>query len=181
MILPDHQLIQWAANGGIEPFNPAFINPASVDLRLGFMWRDMTKPDKVITDNYIWLTPSIVEYYKRRIFTPRDTTIYKSVLAITYEWVRIRDDQAAEIKLKTTPSRKGLGHPIADWVDPGYEGKLTLMLHAFQTIKLEYLEPIVQIVVHSMHVPCITPYGKTGHYQGQMVPTLPWDTKKERR
>ena len=33
--LIDRQIRSWGQSGGIEPFNPALINPASVNIRIG--------------------------------------------------------------------------------------------------------------------------------------------------
>jgi deoxycytidine triphosphate deaminase len=98
-----------------------------------------------------------------------------ALLAITHERIIMPASLAGEIKLKTTPTRKGLGHPIADWVDPGYEGHLTLMLHAVKEIKLFHGQEICQLVLWPVDGNVVKPYGKTGHYMNQVHPTLAWD------
>ena len=33
--LIDRQITSWAQHGGLEPFDPALVNPASINLRVG--------------------------------------------------------------------------------------------------------------------------------------------------
>jgi dCTP deaminase len=179
MVLPDFKLRIWAKNGGITPFDESLINPASIDLRLGRLWLDIERPDVVIEADSIILYPksASVDCYNKlasALNLPRKPT---AILATTYERVRIPPTHTGSIKLKTTPSRKGLGHPIADWVDPGFEGELTLMLHAHKPIELHYKMRAVQIVIFYMGASAKRPYAITGHYQGQTGPTVAWDNR----
>ena len=176
MILQDFRLTEWAKAGGVKPFDPRCINPASIDLRLGHLWVDIERPDTVIDALRIVLYPRsvMVDVYNKLadlLHLPRKST---AILATTRERIFIPYDMAGSIKLKTTPSRRGLGHPIADWIDPGFEGELTLMLHAHKPIELSFEQRIVQIVIFQMSAPVSIPYGKVGHYQYQTGPTRPW-------
>jgi deoxycytidine triphosphate deaminase len=175
MILKDVDLLPWAERN-IHPFDKSCINPASIDLRLDDAWRDIDEPDKIVNSTYIDIYPRTlrVDIYNRLAKWrkwPRKPT---AILASTLETVIIHPDKAASIKLKTTPTREGLGHPIADWVDPGFVGQLTLMLYANKAIRLEKGSRIVQLVVFQLDGPVGKDYGETGHYFGQWGPTPSW-------
>lgn len=177
MILQDFRLIEWAKAGNVHPYDPTCINPASIDLRLGWKWRDIERPDQILYQNHVIIYPRtiITDMYNALadiLDKPRMSTC---ILATTFEWVYVHEDQAGSIKLKTTPSRKGLGHPIADWVDPGFKGQLTLMLHAHKKMVLHSHERIVQLVIFQLNAPVAKPYEITGHYFNQSGPTLAWD------
>ena len=152
------------------------INPASIDLRLSNQWRDLEAPDVVRISNYITLYPrtlrvEIHNWLAKLFKLERKPT---AILASTLESIIIEPDQAASIKLKTTPTREGLGHPIADWVDPGFMGQLTLMLYANKEITLRTGSRLVQMVIFKLDGPVANPYGILGHYQDQRGPTPSW-------
>lgn len=180
MVLPDHKIIDWASEGGIRPFCVDNVNPASIDLRLGRYWRDFDYQSNLIESDTFTLYPktTMVDFWNmladswigRVLRLERKPTM---VLAITEEWINVYNGLAAMIKLKTTPAREGLAHPLADWVDPGYSGKLTLMLTAHKRMTLEAGRPIIQLVIEEMEQ-CNIPYHVRGHYNNTSVPTGSW-------
>lgn len=182
-MLPDWEIITC---GHIDPFEKGKVNPASYDLTLSNEWIDMED-----SKHAVFVSDSIT-LYPRSISTEFINFLCKfkllvklfklkkrmtMVLASTMEVVSIPDDYAAMVKLKTTPCREGLGHPIADWVDPGFSGKLTLMLHAFKPIKLYSGGCICQIVICKLNSKCLVSYNKVGHYNGQVGPTPSWKSR----
>ena len=175
MILRDIELLPWARRN-VHPFDENCINPASIDLRLDSKWRDIDEPNIVRSSPYISIFPrtlrvEIHNYLAKWLRHRRKPT---AILATTLETVIIGPDKAASIKLKTTPTREGLGHPIADWVDPGFVGQLTLMLYANKAVNLQVGSKIIQMVVFQLDGPVGRDYGVTGHYQGQRGPTPSW-------
>lgn len=168
MILVDWEIIELGKSGVITPFYEDQVNPGSLDLRIGEDWIDMLL-DVAFKGN-VMLVPSGMEM---KDDIPHDVYPTTAVLGTTLETLRLPDNIAAEVKLKTTPTRLGLGHPIADWVDPGFHGQLTLMLHAFKPIILMPGQRIVQLVFHRLHTPD-NPYHKVGHYVNQKGPTRAW-------
>lgn len=176
MILQDTLLRDWALSGGVVPYDPDCVNPASIDLKLGCDFIDLyTKED--IRSSELLLEPRSLTSDVAK-FLGMD--IHTLVLATTLETIHIPDCCAAMLKLKTTPTREGLGHPIADWVDPGFTGQLTLMLHAFKPYMLRAGERIVQLVVVRLEGDCDISYSKIGHYNGQTGPTMSWRISNER-
>ena len=179
----DTQIFEWADAGGISPFQHDNINPASIDLRLGAQWVDFEYPAKLIFATHMILYPRTlrVELHNTLCRWLPDGYAWRrptALLAITWESVCMPDNVAGEVKLKTTPTRKGLGHPIADWVDPGYCGHLTLMLHAVKQIELRWQDKVCQLVMWPMDKAAAKPYRDTGHYMNQQWPTLAWDEEK---
>lgn len=177
-ILVDSDLRHWGYNGGIDPFEPEHINPASIDICLGGSWIDIEQPNVTRYEPLI-LYPRCLQVDLWNIFAARFGwgRAPTAVLATTIERMTIRSDEAASVKLKTTPSREGLGHPIADWIDPGFCGQLTLMLHAHKKIELDAGRRVAQLVVYKLDKHCDMPYNLTGHYHGQTGPTRSWRDK----
>ncbi len=176
MPLPDHRIIEWAKAGGIRPFVEKHVNPASLDLCVGKLWRDLERPDAVIYADEITIYPRTIstELYNfiAKIFGMKRRLT--AVMAITEEWLIIPSNVAAMLKLKSTPIREGLGYPIADWIDPGYSGRLTMLLTANRKITIHAGQRLVQIVLERMAESCETPYYLKGHYNNQLIPTLAW-------
>ncbi len=180
MIYRDIELRKWIKTN-ISPIDSACINPASIDLRLDRWWRDLEEPDVVRTSDYITLYPrtlrvEIHNWFAKLLKIDRKPT---AILASTLERVVIEPYEAASIKLKSTPTREGLGHPIADWVDPGFIGQLTLMLYANKEITLRAGSRIVQMVIFKLDGSVANPYGTQGHYQNQFGPTPSWRANNE--
>lgn len=175
MIYRDIELREWVKTN-IAPIDEMCINPASIDLKLDNQWRDVEEPDIVRVSNYITLYPrtlrvEIHNWFAKLLKLERKPT---AILASTLESIIIEPDEAASIKLKTTPTREGLGHPIADWIDPGFTGQITLMLYANKEIELRPGGRLVQMVIFKLEGPVAHPYGLKGHYQGQKGPTPSW-------
>ncbi len=98
------------------------------------------------------------------------------VLGSTLEFFRLSNDIAARIEGKSSLGRLGLLiHSTAGYVDPGWEGNLTLELSNVSPIPitLYHRMKIGQISFMKMTTPVEKPYGSKGlgsHYQGQKVP-----------
>lgn len=149
MILPDWALKQWAKSGGVEPYDPACINPASIDLKLGYEFIDLK-------DGRLFRSV-------RPIIYPGD-----AYLATTLEYIRMPIHCTGVVYLKSSLARQGLDHALAGFVDPGFEGNLTLELHAHRRVKLRAEQRIIQLVLQECYEPD-KPYA--GRYQGQKGPT----------
>jgi dCTP deaminase len=76
---------------------------------------------------------------------------------------------AGAVYLKSSMARLGLDHALAGWVDPGFEGNLTLELHAHREITLHAGQRVVQIVLFDIDQTALRPY--SGKYKGQVGPT----------
>lgn len=182
MILTDRQIKIWAENGNIVPYFRQHVNPASIDICVGDSWIDVEYPadgSQIPGTLYKpnWMYGAFYNAF-RKIFPVIGAAIIhrpSAVLAVTLEWIRIPDDMAASVKLKTTPTRKGLGHPVADWIDPGFQGRLTLMLNAIHDINLKKGQRIAQLVLYKLSESVEISYQSTGHYNFRDGPMVAWD------
>lgn len=126
----------------------ALINPASIDIRIG---SDLKYEDDTIFN--LKLAPYRLE--------PKEF-----VLVSTYEYIMVPLDCAVELKLKSTRARQGFDHSLAFWIDPGWQGILTMEIHnsnRLKALELVYGMRFAQIIVHKLDRPVLQPY--TGRYQ----------------
>jgi len=151
MILPYQRIRAWAELGGIDPFDPTLVNPASIDLRIGSRVVALDMPGGELDCYTIDLWPG------------------KPILATTVEFVRLPDDVAGAVYLKSSWARRGLDHALAGWVDPGFCGQLTLELHAHRPLTISPGSPVVQLVLMRLGEATEKPY--QGRYQNQTGPT----------
>lgn len=176
----DRQIIDWAVPGGIDPTNLDYINPASVDLTLSDSWKDF-HTGRSFRAHHVDLHPRSlrVEVHNMMFKWWPERCYITTLMAVTYEYISIPADVSAEVKLKTTPTRKGLGQVIGDWVDPGYRGHLTLIMYAHKRVRLSFGQRIVQMVLWPMTEKSQYPYNIVGHYMNQKEPTGAWDDNHE--
>lgn len=96
-------------------------------------------------------------------------------LASTRETVRIPNDLSAEVKGRSSVGRAGFHIHTAGWVDPGFEGQITLELvnHAPAPVKLHKDMRICQIVFDTLDSSVVSGYGDKpdAKYQNQSGPT----------
>lgn len=154
MILPDFELMKWGLQGGLDPCTLSNFNPASVDLALGESYIDLGNGKEYTFSEIgkLFLKPG------------------QAVLATTAEYIKLPPNLAASVYLKSSLARQGLDHALAGWVDPGFEGQLTLELHSHRPIELASGQRIVQLVLYSMQAEPQVIYN--GRYQGQRGPTI---------
>lgn len=178
MILSD-RTIREAIDAGrivIDPFDPAKVQPSSVDLTLDHRFRvfrnhtravidvkqdmgDLTEPVEIDPDGVFLLHPG------------------EFVLGSTAERIALPDDLVGRIEGKSSLGRLGLLiHTTAGFVDAGFEGYLTLELSNVATLPIT-LYPgmkIGQISFLQMTTPADVPYGSGqlgSKYAGQVGPT----------
>lgn len=160
----------------IEPYDPADLQPSSVDLHLDRsfrVFRNNRYPYIDVRAQQPDLTELLrVEDEEAFILHPGEF-----VLGQTLEWVELPDDLAARLDGKSSLGRLGLLiHSTAGYVDPGWKGNLTLELSnvANLPIALYYGMKIGQISFFRMSSAVERPYGSAGlgsKYQGQLEPT----------
>lgn len=160
----------------IDPWDPAMVQPASVDLRLGDSFRvfhnyrvtaiDLRNPPDNLTEEVV------VSDGEPFVIHPGDFCLGR-----TLEWVRIPNDIVARIEGKSSLGRLGLiVHATAGFCDPGFEGTLTLELNNLTRVPIKLYPnlPIAQLSFMTLDRPAQMPYGSPGlgsHYQGQRAAT----------
>jgi dCTP deaminase len=152
MILPDFKLREWAFRGGITPFDEECINPASIDLCVSttLVTPLISGPVEKIGDT-ICIMPG------------------SPFLFCTIEYIRMPNDCAGVVYLKSSLARQGLDHALAGFVDPGFCGQLTLELHAHCPIVLTHGQRVIQLVLNRLEDRPENVYA--GKYQDQRGPT----------
>jgi dCTP deaminase len=173
-----------------DPYEPAMVQPSSVDVRVDNKFRvfhnarypfiDVRRPMDDLTE--------LVEVAGDEPFILHPGEF---VLGQTLERVRLPDDLVARLEGKSSLGRLGLLiHSTAGFVDAGFEGNLTLELSNVANLPITIYQgmPIGQISFMRMDGPVESPYGsrETGSkYQGQAEPTpsrfyLNFDAERER-
>ena len=161
---------------GLEPLDMALIQPSSMDVRLDRFFR--------LFDNhkYPFIDPReqqddltrFVEVDKDEAFILHPGEF---VLGSTFEFVSLPNDIAARLEGKSSLGRLGLlTHSTAGFVDPGFQGHVTLELSNTATlpIKLWPGMKIGQLCFFQLSSESENPYGSSQYgsrYQGQRGPT----------
>ena len=178
MVLSDRTIKEEIANGGIviDPLGDGCIQPASVDLRLGsqmLVFRNSRRPYIDVGEDMTDLT----EMIETRRDAPFILHPGQFVLGSTLERIEIPSHLVARLEGKSSLGRVGLLiHSTAGYVDPGWNGHLTLELSnvANLPVTLYYGMKIGQISFLRLTTPAEQLYGAPGlgsKYQGQSAPT----------
>lgn len=164
MILSDLEIRALCEQGMVTPFDPALVNPASLDVRLG---------DRLLIESAEG--PDLVEYPLHRHTEEAPYLLVPSqfVLAETIETFHLPDSIAAQFMLKSSRARSGLEHLMAGYCDPGWHGsRLTLELKNVRQLHSIPIWPglkIGQMVFHRMTQAPERSYAITGRYNGHQT------------
>jgi dCTP deaminase len=178
VILSDRHLRESIESGRIvvEPFDPATIQPSSIDVRVDGLFRVFRNHTSGVLDvkqDLSGLT-ELVEIPADGVFMLHPGEF---VLGSTLERVALPDDLVARIEGKSSLGRLGLLiHSTAGFIDAGFDGHVTLELANVASLPITIYPrmKIGQISFMEMSTPAERPYGKgaTGSkYQGQRGPT----------
>lgn len=178
MLLSDRDIRAETEAGRIvvEPWDPAMIQPSSIDFRLDRYFRVFEN------HRYPHIDPAVDQSdLTREVVAEGDEPFIlhpgEFVLGSTYEVVTLPDDLAARVEGKSSLGRLGLlTHATAGFVDPGFSGHVTLELANVATlpIKLYPGMKIGQLCFFRLSSPAEHPYGSAEYgsrYQGQRGPT----------
>lgn len=160
----------------LDPYDPAMIQPSSIDVRLDRYFR--------LFDNhkYPFIDPAEDQPELTHLIDVRPDEPFilhpgEFVLASTFEAVTLPDDVAARLEGKSSLGRLGLlTHSTAGFIDPGFTGHVTLELSNVATlpIKLWPGMKIGQLCFFRLSSASERPYGSaeySSRYQGQRGPT----------
>ena len=178
MVLSDRTISRLLAEGriGIDPYDEELLQPSSVDVRVDRYFRvfhnarypfiDVKEPQEDLTE--------LVEVDDDRPFVLHPGEF---VLGSTLERITLPDDLVARLEGKSSLGRLGLLiHSTAGFVDPGWDGHVTLELSnvAKLPITIYVGMKIGQLSIVQLTEPAETPYGADSigsKYQGQRGPT----------
>ena len=178
MILSDVDIRKEIAAGRIQidPFDDACVQPSSVDLHVDSQFRVFANSRYPYIDVRTPM-PDLTELVEVSGDDPFILHPGEFVLGSTRERVRIPDDLVARLEGKSSLGRLGLLiHSTAGYVDPGWDGYLTLELSNVANLPITIYSgmKIGQISFFRLSSPAERPYGskETGSkYQGQRGPT----------
>ena len=121
MYLNHDEILELCESGYMKDWDKDCINAASLDVRLG---SEILEEIDGITLNYAQRDkPNMhsININKGFVMYPG-----QFILAHTIEKCNLPDDIAALFRIKSSMGRIGLEHMDAGWVDPGFNGSLTL-------------------------------------------------------
>lgn len=152
------------------------VQPASIDVRLDRYFRVFNN------HKYTYVDPAedqgdLTEFFEVDANEPWILHPGEFILGSTYEYVALGTGIAARLEGKSSLGRLGiLTHSTAGFIDPGFEGHVTLELSNVSTlpVKLWPGMKIGQMCFFQLSSPAEHPYGSAengSHYQGQRGPT----------
>ena len=178
MLLSDRDIRAEIEAGRVRlgPYDAEMVQPSSIDVRLDRFFRVFEN------HRYPHIDPSIEQADLTRLVEPDGEEPFilhpgEFVLASTYEVVSLPDDIAGRLEGKSSLGRLGLlTHSTAGFIDPGFDGHVTLELSNVATlpIKLWPGMKIGQLCLFRLSSPAEHPYGSAvygSRYQGQRGPT----------
>ncbi|MAH06871.1 dCTP deaminase [Candidatus Pacearchaeota archaeon] len=145
----------------IEPLNPESLQPASIDLSLG--------------KGFL-----VVDHHQVKHLTLEDPVPYRKIegssviipphhflLATTKEKIKLPPNISGKVEGRSSIGRRGLFIQNAGWIDPGFEGNITLELYNANESPLEIKSDrrICQLILDYTDKPVLNPY--KGKYQKQ--------------
>jgi dCTP deaminase len=178
VLLSDRDLVAEikAGNLQLDPFEPALIQPSSIDVRLDRLFR--------VFNNHLYthIDPSIQQDdLTAEVEVPDGQPFVlhpgEFVLASTLEVMTLGNQLAGRLEGKSSLGRLGLlTHSTAGFIDPGFSGHVTLELSNVATLPIT-LWPgmkIGQLCIFRLSSPADHPYGSAvygSRYQDQKGPT----------
>jgi dCTP deaminase len=151
MILVDWQIRDRIARGfiRIDPYDEKFVQPNSIDIRLG--------------NQFVWYTPGtqVIDPYDRESVaagveeTESDSFVIRPgafVLARTLEYIALPDNIVATIEGKSSIARLGITlHQTGGWIDAGFRGTITLEMCNVNVrpVKVHAGMPVGQLVFYT--------------------------------
>jgi dCTP deaminase len=173
-LLSHNELVQLVLNGVINAA-PTRIQGSSIDVTLDHAIRIEDEPKfNAVVDLHGG------ETIETREFVMSDEYGYQIVpgefvLASIAEYLIVPDDISVEFRLKSSVARNGLEQLNACWIDPGFDGKVTLeLLNVTRKHRLTIKPgmPIGQLIfMRHEKVPGHASYSNIGRYNGQMKAT----------
>jgi dCTP deaminase len=178
MLLSDRD-IRSEIDGGrlsVDPWEPALVQPSSVDVRLDRFFRVFNN------SRYTHIDPALQQDELTTLVEPEGEDPFvlhpgEFVLGSTLEVVTLPDDLAGRLEGKSSLGRLGLlTHSTAGFIDPGFTGHITLELSNVANLPI-MLWPgmkIGQLCLFRLSSPAEHPYGSAvygSRYQGQRGPT----------
>ena len=139
MLLSDRDILAAQAEGHIslDPWTPEMVQPASIDVRLDRFFRLFNN------HAYTYVDPAenqgeLTEQFEVAPGEPWILHPGEFALGSTWEYVKLDPTIAARLEGKSSLGRLGiLTHSTAGFIDPGFEGHITLELSNVSTLPVK--------------------------------------------
>ena len=178
MLLSDRDIHAAIDSGrlALDPFDPALVQPSSIDVRLDGLFRVFNNT------RYTHIDPAQRQDELTTLVEPAPGEPFvlhpgEFVLGSTLEVCTLPDDLAGRLEGKSSLGRLGLlTHSTAGFIDPGFSGHITLELSNVANLPIT-LWPglkIGQLCLLRLTSAALNPYGSAAvgsKYQGQRGPT----------
>lgn len=166
MILSDRDIKKIIKQGKLI-FRPSLtkaqIGPASIDLKLGPVFKIFNISKQHLLDTKKGL-PGKDFIITKKIKAGQAFILHPNnfVLASTKEYIKVPDDIVLKMEGKSTLARMGILVHTAGFVDPGFEGTLTLEISNQSNLPVALYSGmyICQIAVEYLSSPAEAPYNK---------------------
>jgi dCTP deaminase len=176
-MLSDRSIREAVESGriGIDPFDPALIQPSSIDVRLGSKFLVFRNTKRAYID-VKQPADDLMELIEVGHDEPMFLHPHEFVLGSTVERVRIPDDLVGRLEGRSSLGRLGIViHSTAGFLDPAFEGHVTLEISNLANLPIALYAGmrIGQISFAQMTTPAERPYGpaRGSKYSGQSLPT----------
>jgi dCTP deaminase len=165
-ILCDYEIKALCADGMVQNYDEALVNPASLDLRLG---------DTIMVESAESLDMRPLSIAGNTAENPYELKPGQFILAQTIEVFNMPENIAGLFFLKSSRAREGYENLHAGYADPGWHGSvLTLELKNSRQLLPLPLYPgmkIGQMVFFRMSNPPVVSYAVTGSYNEDLSTT----------
>lgn len=145
----------------VEPYDRELVNPASLDVRLGNVFKREGRICGPVSERTRWIQRYVEDWEEFELYPGA------FILAHTKEYVRIPDNIEANFQLKSSRGREGINHLLAGYIDPGFHGQITLELQNVNNRHSVKLRPgmlIGQLRFAKLQQIPERPYSITGRY-----------------
>jgi dCTP deaminase len=177
VILSDRSINEAIASGRLEidPFDPALVQPASIDVRLDSKVLVFRNTKQAFID----VKKPADELMEMIEFAPDEPILlhpHEFVLGSTVERVRMPDDLVARLEGRSSLGRLGVViHSTAGFIDPCFDGHVTLEISNLANLPIALYSGmrIGQLSFSQMTTAADRPYGpaRGSKYSGQNLPT----------
>jgi len=177
----DRKIAEWAQRGGVTPFDPACVNPASLDLRLGnkirfpkARWFEKYKKMPISM-----MTPASELWDDEIVFDEIVIPAHGVALCCSLEYIVMPPDACGTLMSKSGTGRRLFEHLHSGFFDPDFNGEATFEFvnDGPWDMRLIPGDRLVQLKLEQMIALPEKSYLDTGKYNGQIGAT-PHKTKR---
>lgn len=182
-ILVDSQIAELLKQGVVYPAQFGAINPASLDIHVGFGLLEEIKPNPIVRlllrlfpglsarlKQPQWRKVDLSKYSKHRPYWLRPRQF---VLLDSLETFHLPNNIAANFQLKSSAGRMGYEHALAGYCDPGWHGsKLTkevTNIRQWRSLPIYPSMKLGQLVFYQLDQHPDKSYAETGRYNNDKV------------